>query len=187
MADRADRYQRPLRNAKVSSGARLTWKDKRVLVETRFAQPDAAKLSDRAIARELQVSQPFVSKLRNTGGWPRILRYQPVPVRNRANTDTPQGAAGPRRYQSPAYLTQPERGADQCDSPEPTGALDVLGTLDELGPGSFAREGARGFLGTDRPVWRRRGSGPVDDEDAGGGVGRCVCDGNPFTGEDPFR
>jgi len=41
-----------------------TRREKRLLVLGRLAQADAAQLSDRAIARELGVSQPFVSALR---------------------------------------------------------------------------------------------------------------------------
>lgn len=42
----------------------LTKRQKQLIVWGRLAQPDASELSDRGIARELGVSQPFVSKLR---------------------------------------------------------------------------------------------------------------------------
>jgi hypothetical protein len=47
---------------------RLTRLQKRLLVHGRLVQPDAAQMSDRAVARELGVSQPFVSDLRRQGG-----------------------------------------------------------------------------------------------------------------------
>lgn len=42
----------------------LTRRQKRLMVQGRLTEPDAQDLSDRAIARELDVSQPFVSALR---------------------------------------------------------------------------------------------------------------------------
>jgi len=42
----------------------LTHRQKRLLVQGRLMEPDAATRSDRAIARELGVSQPFVGGLR---------------------------------------------------------------------------------------------------------------------------
>src|SRR5438093_5062189 len=45
-----------------------TRREKRLLVLGRLAQGDAATLSDRAIARELGVSQPFVGALRRLCG-----------------------------------------------------------------------------------------------------------------------
>jgi hypothetical protein len=46
----------------------LTRRQKRLLVGGRLVEPDARGLSDRAIARELGVSQPFVSAIRRTAG-----------------------------------------------------------------------------------------------------------------------
>lgn len=46
----------------------LTRRQKRLLVGGRLAEPDAGDLSDRAIARELSVSQPFVSAMRRRAG-----------------------------------------------------------------------------------------------------------------------
>src|SRR5262245_25204175 len=43
-----------------------TNKEKRAMVRVRLSQADAAELSDRAIARELNVSQPFVSGVRRS-------------------------------------------------------------------------------------------------------------------------
>lgn len=45
-----------------------TRRQKRLLVQGRFSESDAGELSDRAIARELGVSQPFVSGLRRRLG-----------------------------------------------------------------------------------------------------------------------
>ena len=42
----------------------LTRRQKRLMVQGRLTEPDAQGLSDREIARELDVSQPFVSALR---------------------------------------------------------------------------------------------------------------------------
>jgi DNA-binding CsgD family transcriptional regulator len=47
-----------------AAGSSLTRREKNLLVKGRLLEPDAAGLSDRAIARELGVSQPFVSALR---------------------------------------------------------------------------------------------------------------------------
>lgn len=48
--------------------AAVLWahEQKRLLVKGRLAEADAATLSDRAIARELGVSQPFVSAIRRS-------------------------------------------------------------------------------------------------------------------------
>src|SRR5688572_16763642 len=46
------------------SAAHLTRRQKRLLVQGRLIEEDAREMSDRAIARELRVSQPFVSALR---------------------------------------------------------------------------------------------------------------------------
>lgn len=46
----------------------LTRRLKLLVVLGRLVEPDAPELSDRAIARELGVSQPFVSKLRRRVG-----------------------------------------------------------------------------------------------------------------------
>ncbi len=42
----------------------MTHKQKRLLVKLRLTQTDAASMSDRALARELGVSQPFVGSQR---------------------------------------------------------------------------------------------------------------------------
>lgn len=42
----------------------MTQRQKRMLVRLRLAQTDAASMSDRALARELGVSQPFVGAQR---------------------------------------------------------------------------------------------------------------------------
>lgn len=46
----------------------LTRRQKRLLVGGRLVEPDSDRLSDRAIARELGVSQPFVSSIRRRAG-----------------------------------------------------------------------------------------------------------------------
>ena len=55
-----------LTNDRVPESLAAEIADKRSRVLARLSQPDAAKLSDRAIARELRVSQPFVGKLRRS-------------------------------------------------------------------------------------------------------------------------
>lgn len=73
-----EHHCRHLREKIHRAGRILTAAEKRQRVLSRFAQPDAADLSDRTIARELQVSQPFVSKLRTLGGWSRCWSTPPV-------------------------------------------------------------------------------------------------------------
>src|SRR5687768_14115738 len=51
-----------------------TRRQKRLLVQGRLIEPDAPGLSDRAIARELRVSQPFVSAMRRHVGITRRSR-----------------------------------------------------------------------------------------------------------------
>lgn len=48
-------------------GASLTRRQKRLLVAGRLSEAGATDMSDRAIARELGVSQPFVSAIRRKG------------------------------------------------------------------------------------------------------------------------
>lgn len=59
--------------------SRLSNSEKRMLVRGRLAAPDAARLSDRQIARELGVSQPFVSAQRRVV---RGVEAESVPAEN---------------------------------------------------------------------------------------------------------
>ena len=66
--------KRPTRTIEAAPQARpvgapaLTRRQKRLVVGGRLIEPDAEGLSDRAIARELGVSQPFVSAMRRRAG-----------------------------------------------------------------------------------------------------------------------
>ena len=83
----------------------LTRRQKRWLVRGRLAEPDAVAISDRAIARELGVSQPFVSALR------RLSHGAP-------------GAGAPDTVSDPAPLA--EGATSSPAAPRPTGDDDVL-------------------------------------------------------------
>jgi hypothetical protein len=74
------------RSQKDRSDGRLTRRQKRLLVLGRLAEADGMVLSDRAIARELGVSQPFVSALRR-----RLLtaaKARPIPRDRGATIET---------------------------------------------------------------------------------------------------
>jgi hypothetical protein len=65
----------------------MTKKQKRLLVRLRLTQADAASMSDRAIARELGVSQPFVGAQRRIVAPKQVATPFPVPAF--ANTAPP--------------------------------------------------------------------------------------------------
>lgn len=60
--------------AAIRRKARLSNLEKRLAVRGRLSEPDADDLSDRAIARELNVSQPFVSAVRRSMAGERVVR-----------------------------------------------------------------------------------------------------------------
>lgn len=82
-------------HASLRRRSRLSNAEKRLMAIGRLSEPDAEGLSDRAIARELGVSQPFVSALRRHG----VGTHQ-----NGASEALPQtGDAEPRREQEPMF------------------------------------------------------------------------------------
>lgn len=81
---------KPRAGQSCQSGPGLTRRQKRLLVVGRLVEADAEGLSDRAIARELGVSQPFVSAIRRRAG------RRPVERGNRA-LETLNGAGASER------------------------------------------------------------------------------------------
>jgi hypothetical protein len=152
------------------SGSGLTQQQKRLLVRRRFAKPDAASRSDRAIARELGVSQPFVSALRFKGGWPRAVRYQCLPLKKRGNIAACPEAFAAVRYQPPLR---------KALAPQPTGDLDVLGVEDlavvESERVTGSHEALDRFHDEHSPLGRVSRSRFVED-----GVGAVLHDFDPF-------
>lgn len=87
--------------AAVTLNSGLTRRQKRLLVQGRLAEADADTLSDRAIARELGVSQPFVSALRRSVGKGRPRRtigadeHPQLPVSSQQGLDRFHDQTGP--------------------------------------------------------------------------------------------
>ena len=80
----------------------LTRRQKRLIVLGRLASLDAAAMSDRAIARELGVSQPFVSALR----------------RDHSHGRAPNGATPPTSQDNPGCSEADRKGKDVAHSLE---------------------------------------------------------------------
>lgn len=99
-----------LRNPKISRAAmrrrsRLSNAEKRLMVIGRLSEPDAEGLTDRAIARELGVSQPFVSALRRHGS----DNYSKVPREEPLGTEEPDFPYEPNRVPSEMVSRDRER------------------------------------------------------------------------------
>lgn len=136
----------------------LSRRQKRLLVRGRLTESDAAKLSDRAIARELGVSQPFVSAQRRL-------------VCPSAGTESCQ----PQN----AHVLSHRHVAENVGVPERASDRDVLGGAwrdpkAESVQGS--QERARAFLdNTPRATWVQRHHWLAHE-----GPCRALSDGDPF-------
>lgn len=97
----------------------LTRREKRLIVQGRLLDPDTAALSDRAIARELDVSQPFVGSVRRR-----------LALRSSATRETEEVVA-----REPVVNRRPPHAGAVA-----TGNLDVLGV--EPDRSSTATDGA---------------------------------------------
>ena len=117
-------------------------RQKRLLVLGRLAEPDADRLSDRAIARELNVSQPFVGRVRRPAGPVRSAPTQPA---------APIPASVARRWIGRPHVEGPlGRG---------TGDEDVLGVDDgDCDASGMPWSGADPAIGAGRG--RRLGAAP---------------------------
>jgi hypothetical protein len=124
----------------------LSRAQKRLLVYGRLVMPDAAQLSDRAVARELGVSQPFVSARR------RVLREWLATGGNSSRDLNRNKISRPR---------------SACESP--TGELDVLGADDDLWASSGRATTAQQSLDRLHDEWGpigrvRRVAWPAEEE-----------------------
>jgi len=123
-------------------------------VRGRLAEPDAVAISDRAIARELGVSQPFVSALR------RLSHGAP-------------GAGAPDTVSDPAPLA--ENATSSPAAPRPTGDDDVLSGETVPGPSAADDPGDPADDMQVRPVrWVRWH--PEDDD-----ASHALKDWDPFA------
>ena len=117
--------------ANAEHGIQRSQEDKRLAVALFLSDPERAKLSDREIARQCRVSQPFVSKLRMQQIRDFMAR---AGAKRTDNVITPETANHPRTDATnlPAETPAPAKAPDHRPEPSPAPEPQIDGTVKEF-------------------------------------------------------